>query len=188
MKQKLVGLLRRTGLLPLAEKLRFWAAIPMHAGRNQAFLAEHPGFAVPPWFLMYDAYGTINYQSYFVKGRSVAGHIGQIVSQYLGTDAPVSVCEWGCGPARIIRHLPPLLPAGSRVFGTDYNAKTIAWCASHVMGVTFRLNGLAPPLPFSTGSSTCSTPSQSSPICRRRCTSPGLPNVGGWCAPAGSFS
>jgi SAM-dependent methyltransferase len=151
MKQRLVQTLRNIGLLSLADTIRFWSVRAKYARRNRAFLREHPGTAVPPRFLMYDAYAHVNYGEYFRKGRTNAEYIARTVAHHLGNDRAVAVCEWGCGPGRIVRHLPQLLPAGSRVFGTDYNADTIAWCSANLPQVTFRLNGLGPPLPFSTG-------------------------------------
>ena len=151
MKQKLVAGLRRLRLLPLLDRLRFEAVRLRSARGNREFLARHPHFVPPPAFLIYDAYGHVNYRAYAEDGRAPAEYLAALAKSHLGSTEGLTVCEWGCGPARILRHLPPMLPPGSRVFGTDYNAKTIEWCSKHVDQVTFRLNRLAPPLPFSTG-------------------------------------
>jgi len=151
MKQRLVQILRDTKLLPLADVARFWGVRARYARSNRAFIREHPGIVLPPKFLMYDAYAHVNYRVYFQKGRLNAEYIARTATLHLGRDGPIAVCEWGCGPGRIIRHLPQLLPAGSRVFGTDYNEKTVEWCSANLPQVTFRPNGLAPPLPFSSG-------------------------------------
>jgi SAM-dependent methyltransferase len=150
MRQTAVRMLRATRLLPLAERLRYWSAGVKHLRKNRAFVRGHPEEAVAPGFLMYDAYGEINYPSYFVKGSGAATYVVELAREYLGVRSGLSVCEWGCGPGRIIRHLPTLLP-DSRIYGTDSNARTIAWCSAHLRGVTFRVNDLAPPLPFATG-------------------------------------
>ncbi len=151
MKQQLVQILRDTKLLSWADAARFWAVRAKYARSNRAFLNEHPGSVLPPKFLMYDAYAHVDYRVYFQKGRANAEYIAGTATRHLGGDRPMAVCEWGCGPGRIIRHLPRLLPAGSRVFGTDYNEQTVAWCSANLPQVTFRPNGLAPPLPFSPG-------------------------------------
>jgi len=151
MKQTLVGLLRKSRLLPLVDRARFVVVGLRSVRNNRAYLAQHPGFVAPPAFLLYDAYSHVNYRAYAEDGRGPAQYLAGVATRYLGSDCALSVCEWGCGPARILRHLPPLLPPGSRVFGTDYNERTIAWCATHVPEVAFRVNRLAPPLPFSTG-------------------------------------
>jgi SAM-dependent methyltransferase len=151
MKQRLVHILRDIGLLSWADAARFWAVRAKYARSNRAFLREHPGAVLPPKFLMYDAYAHVNYREYFQKGRVNAAYIAKTAAHHFGSDRAITVCEWGCGPGRIIRHLPQLLARGSRVFGTDYNERTVAWCSANLPQVTFRLNGLAPPLPFSTG-------------------------------------
>lgn len=151
MKQAIVRSLRRTGLLPWAEQTRSWLANVRSASDNRSFLRENPAFAPPPKFLMYDAHGHVNYRSYFNKGRKAAGAVAQLAARHFGPSSPVAVCEWGCGPARILRHLPSQLPPGSKVFGTDYNEKSIQWCAKNLPEIDFRVNGLAPPLPLKTG-------------------------------------
>jgi SAM-dependent methyltransferase len=151
MKQQLVRFLRRARLLKVADLARFWAVQARYARSNRSFLQERPDSVVPPKFLMYDAYAHVDYRVYFQKGGINARYIAGLATRYLGSERPVTVCEWGCGPARIVRHLPDLLPTGSRVFGTDYNPRTIEWCSANLPQVTFRLNGLAPPLPFEDG-------------------------------------
>jgi SAM-dependent methyltransferase len=151
MKQKLVGALRKLRLLPLVDRARFVIVWMQNRRSNRDFVTRHPGFVPPPAFLSYDAYGHVNYRAYADDGREPADYLARAAKTHLGSARALTVCEWGCGPARILRHLPPMLPPGSRVFGTDYNARTIQWCSTHVAQVTFRLNRLAPPLPFSTG-------------------------------------
>ncbi len=63
--------------------------------------------------------------------------------------------EWGCGPARIIRHLPGLLGPAWGVSGCDANRDTIRWCAAHLPGIGFDENGAAPPLPYPAGNFDC---------------------------------
>jgi len=58
--------------------------------------------------------------------------------------------DWGCGPARIIRHLPKLLPNTS-LYGTDYNAKSIAWNKANFQKISFELNNINPPTSFEDG-------------------------------------
>ena len=58
-----------------------------------------------------------------------------------------SVLDWGCGPARVIRHLPALIENGT-FYGSDYNRKSIAWCASNFKNIYFHTNDLMPGLVY----------------------------------------
>ncbi len=59
----------------------------------------------------------------------------------------VRVAEWGCGPARIIRHLTRIDRFDHvSLYGYDYNPKTIAWCRSNLEHINFHECNLNPPL------------------------------------------
>ena len=61
----------------------------------------------------------------------------------------IKICEWGCGPARIIRHLADALPEKNvQVSGSDYNLKSINWCKTNFPQINFKVNQLTPPLDF----------------------------------------
>jgi len=65
-----------------------------------------------------------------------------------GETTHAAVLEWGCGPARIIRHLPALLGPSATVHGSDYNEASIRWIREHISNVQVEVNGLEPPLPY----------------------------------------
>ena len=54
--------------------------------------------------------------------------------------------EFGCGSARLIRHIRPL--TGIRIVGSDLSAASTAWCQENLPGIEFYQNGLEPPLTF----------------------------------------
>lgn len=113
--------------------------------RNRAFVKANPGFALPPPYMLYESY-RLNYRAYYEDGLTTAKELVDLLQPFVDL-TKASLLEWGCGPARVVRHLPGLLP-GAAIFGTDYNPRTIAWCNANVEGVTFSNNGLQPPLPF----------------------------------------
>ncbi|MFC1538660.1 class I SAM-dependent methyltransferase [Candidatus Latescibacterota bacterium] len=59
------------------------------------------------------------------------------------------ICEWGCGPVRLLRHFRyHLKDYNIDLYGADYNKKTIEWCKRNFNDITFIENELHPPLDF----------------------------------------
>jgi len=146
--------LRQAGLLQAADWLHYlWVRI-RNASANRAFLRQHPGFRTPPPHLAYDAHGSVDWHVYLDSGEKVAQKIGRLLVAHL--DRLVSAyLEWGCGPGGVIRHIPKMLGENVKVFGTDYNAETIAWCRETFQGITFVHNDIAPPLTFASSTFDC---------------------------------
>ena len=149
MRVRAQDLLRRTGTLGLAERVRFRAKVRATRANNEVFQRHNPGFAVPPESLAFDAYSAPDWAFYHESGLGTAGFLAGLAHEYCRpTGAWLNVYEWGCGPGRVIRHMPSTLGADARIFGSDYNADTISWCSRHLPGITFATNGLQPPLPY----------------------------------------
>jgi len=150
MKQQFIKTLRRLRLLPLAERVRLSLLIMQNYRSNRIFAKSISGFSFPPYDVAYDAYGSIDYETYYMNGRKAATFIYDILSEEL-PQKHIKICEWGCGPGRIIRHLPSIDSTKRlEVYGTDYNQKTIRWCKENIKvgDIEFSPNKLAPPLPF----------------------------------------
>lgn len=146
--QKLQRVLRDLGLLAPVDKLKYLVSIIKHSKPNRAFIAENPDFKLPPKALAYDAYSAPDWNFYKSSGEKTAKFMASIAKKY-GDDGEVKrLVEWGCGPARVLRHIPASFNEGLEVYGTDYNPATIEWCSSNIPGINFFLNGLKPPLPF----------------------------------------
>lgn len=141
-------LLRKTRLLSLANYLLFIKSVINSRKPNKDFIAEHKDFTVPPASLAFDAYGDLSNKAYFDSGVAQAKIITGIINEHVKGD-DIKVYEWGCGPARILRHIKPYLQSKSAgIYGTDYNRKSIEWCQGNLKGMTFALNELGPPLKF----------------------------------------
>jgi SAM-dependent methyltransferase len=150
-RQRITGLLRKARLLTLADRAMLCVELFRRRRLNRRFLTEHPGFAVPPAALAYDAYNHVNWQEYHDSGILHARLIADLIREHLAAD-PLRICEWGCGPGRVIRHLRGALADRTvELFGADYNPASVAWCQTHLTGAEFRHNGLDPPLPFGAG-------------------------------------
>lgn len=146
LKKQILSIIRGSGLSRVADDLRFVALRFKNLKRNRAFNQQYPGVPLPPAYMVYESF-QIDYRKYFEGGQEDAAWIASLAKPFL-QNRPLSILDWGCGPARIIRHLPALLGEQHQYFGTDYNAATIAWCKSNILQVTFSENTLAPPLPF----------------------------------------
>ncbi len=150
-KERIVSALRATHLLSAYNHLKYFWVTATHAASNRAFRDEHPDFPAPPLPLAYDAYGHVSLSEYRKSGLRHAAFIADLLRRHEPGWNPLRVLEWGCGPARVIRHLPALLPPGSEFFGTDYNPETIAWCRAAIPTMRFEENKLQPPLTFGPG-------------------------------------
>lgn len=142
----LSNLLRRFRLIYTADYLRFCIAKVRNSSRNRDFIRNNPGVNLPPDYLMYESF-RLDYNLYYNDGKESAAWILNLLGRHMSMDK-ISILDWGCGPGRIVRHLPGLLGAGSSVYGTDYNKNTIDWCRSALPGIEFNHNSGSPPLPY----------------------------------------
>jgi len=138
-------LIRKLGLMHWLDQLYFHMNRLRYRRRNRRFIAQHPDITLPPEYMLYEAY-RMDYEAYYQDGMETARWIKEQAAPFLPS-ASLHILEWGCGPARIIRHLPSVFP-GAIITGTDYNRQTIDWCRASINGVQFTVNGLLPPLPF----------------------------------------
>jgi SAM-dependent methyltransferase len=146
---KIQAILRKIGFLPLAEQIRYMYKVWSLQRANNDFIKENQDFALPTAFLAFDAYSAPDWSFYKKSGEGTASFlVNDIISKYLDTQLTLSVYEWGCGPARVIRHLPANLNNKASVFGSDYNKETIEWCTKSINNVSFSWNSLNPPLSY----------------------------------------
>jgi len=148
--QPIQHLLRQTHLLNLVEYFRYAYSVLKLSKRNRAFIKVHPEFKLPPKYLAYDAYSAPDWGYYHASGIKTAEEIADLIKKYNLRLDSLKVLEWGCGPARVIRHLPDKLGPKAQVFGSDYNKNSIQWARQNIEGgsLQFFINELDPPLPF----------------------------------------
>ncbi len=145
-RKKLLSLIRQSGLSRIVDYFRFLIIRIRNYGRNARFRRYHPGVALPPPYTVYESF-QMDYAKYYHGGKEDAEWIFTLVKPWI-PESSLYILDWGCGPARIIRHLPELTGHGNEYYGTDYNRETIKWCSAHIPDVSFVANELTPPLPF----------------------------------------
>lgn len=149
MKYQLISFIRAIGLLKAADHVKFWYNCLRNWPRNRAFKRENPGFGIPPAELSFDALNHADWTTYKESGEELARTFTRIIKREL-PQKQLDILEWGCGPGRILRHMPvDLGDVKTRLTGSDYNPRSIAWCRENLSGIEFIQNELLPPLPFS---------------------------------------
>jgi SAM-dependent methyltransferase len=142
------NLLRKLGLLRVTDAIRFYFHKLRRQRMNKRFKQQHEQLVFPPSYFLYETY-QLDYDLYYNDGLVTAGEIIDTIKKYKSEIKPgFAMLDWGCGPGRITRHLPNLLPTSSAVFGTDYNKEYIEWCKKNIPGINWNHNNLHPPLHY----------------------------------------
>lgn len=107
--------------------------------------------AMPPAEQLKAVSGSDSQENFLNAGANSAEEILRIQRE-AGLDPFVSgrVLDFGCGCARVLRHLLPL-SCRSELWGCDIDEKAIAHCRSTIGSARFVANQAAPALPFSAG-------------------------------------
>ncbi len=147
MKRTIKLILARLRLLDIAQKLLIVKRLKSSKDDNDLFLKENPEFVPPPAWLLYDANDNNSYRSYYQSGKEHGQIVAELIKKYYGGNVE-NLLEWGSGQARVLRHFPHLLP-GSRLYGTDYNQKSINWCKAQFKNINFTSCDLLPPTSYS---------------------------------------
>lgn len=137
---------RSLGLILLTDQVKFFYQRLKFYSRNKAFKKEQPTVALPPAYMLFEAF-QFNYRAYYEGGLRSAKGLVERISKHQNLEGK-RILDWGCGPARIVRHMPDILGAGCEIHGTDYNPATVAWCKAHIPGVKFAENAVDPPTSY----------------------------------------
>lgn len=147
-KNNLSAILRKSGLLYAADYLKYLAQRIQFYRSNKIFKKMHAGFALPPDYFLYETF-LLHYADYYSQGKWNATELVKLIQPLIDLSNPGKrILDWGCGPARVLRFFPELLPAKHLLFGTDYNRDYIDWCRKNLPGISFSTNELSPPLQF----------------------------------------
>lgn len=146
-KGQISNLLRSLRLLYLLDWIRYYIQRFQNRTINKTFRKNNPNVTLPPDYLIYESF-QINYQKYYTEGKETARWLVSHFSKYIEL-RDKKILDWGCGPGRVIRHLPAVIGNGCEYFGTDYNAKSIEWCAANLPAIQFNTNTIEAALPYS---------------------------------------
>jgi ubiquinone/menaquinone biosynthesis C-methylase UbiE len=150
MRKLISNLLRQLGILFYTDKIRFYFHFIKKLNERKRFSSKNPQVKLPPSYLIYESYN-LDYFKYYFDGRDSAVWLLDNLKKHIELKR-INILDWGCGPARIVRHLPELLDNTCSIYGTDYNSKSIAWNRESITGVNFNLNNINPPLPYADNS------------------------------------
>lgn len=139
----LVQTCRAAGLMHWLDWLKFAQQKCKNQRANAQFKKQHPGVTLPPDYMLFEAF-QLDYRKYYEGGEKTARWVLEHLAKHAPTEGK-TILDWGCGPARVVRHLPKLLGPAAHIYATDYNPRTVAWCQKYINGVTFDLNHISPP-------------------------------------------
>lgn len=145
-KSDISAMLRKAGLLSLSDVAVFYIQKLKNRAANERFRKEHPDVALPPDYLMYESF-QLNYHKYFVESIESAKWIADLFAKHTLLQNK-KVLDWGCGPGRVIRHMPAVFGHNCEFYGTDYNKDSIEWCRKNLPGIVFNHNSLEAKLPY----------------------------------------
>jgi SAM-dependent methyltransferase len=137
---------REAGLMHLIDRMRFLFNQLRYYRKNKNFIRSNPDLKLPPPYLIYESF-TLDYQSYYKDGLENAQWLKTVLSEYINFSNN-NILDWGCGPARVVRHLPFVITENCKIYATDYNLQTIKWCRNNIEKVSFSHNKVEPPLSF----------------------------------------
>ena len=149
--QRVQQLLRRAGLMELVERFRYGVSVLQTRRDNAAFRREDPAAlcsrpSISPSTPTPPRRGGTTRRA--AKRRPLPR--GDDLAPP-GPGCSPEAAPWGCGPGRVIRHLPALLGPSVLVWGSDFNPETVERRRRSLAGVSALPDSPHPPLPFEAG-------------------------------------
>jgi SAM-dependent methyltransferase len=152
LRRTLLRVLRATHLIQFADYFIARRAARASAQANADYRAAHPQRAFPDPALIFEVAGHAVIESFDSSGEAHARELTAILGDANLGDAP-AILDWGCGPARVLAHLPAALNTpGALFFGCDPNRGALAHARAAFPDIAFTVSPDLPPLPYSTNS------------------------------------
>ncbi len=140
------SIIRKIGLIKFADKIRYYILLISTYKQRHDFKRKNSNIILPPPYFLYETFN-LNYFSFYDKSIETAEWLIGYLKKYKKLEN-VNILDWGCGPDRVIRHLPSYIQKPCKYYGTDYNKKYIKWCSKNLANINFSLNKLQPPLEY----------------------------------------
>lgn len=145
---RLLQVLRALGLSHFLDRLRYYYAKGQNAKSNRTFQQANPDFQLPPDYLMYESF-RLDYAAYQRTGQEAARWIYDHFAHHEPNLVGKTILDWGCGPGRVLRHLPEVFGPEGQYLGADPNPASIKWCNTHLDFIDASLiNGQQAHLPY----------------------------------------
>lgn len=145
-KGQISSILRKLHLIYMADWAHFYVERYKNQKNNSVFKKNNPDVKLPPDYLIYESF-QIDYTKYYTESINTAKWVADYFSKYLDLKEK-KILDWGCGPGRVIRHLPDVVGNKCQYYGTDYNKQSIDWCSKNLPGISFNCNTLEAKLPY----------------------------------------
>jgi len=145
-KGQISNALRRLRLIYFTDKVVYYLQKFKNRKINREFKLKYPEVKLPPDYLIYESF-QLNYPKYFTDSIGTAKWLADHFKKHIELKNK-RILDWGCGPGRIIRHLPDVIGNDCEFYGTDYNIKSIEWCTVNLPGINFNRNDLKAKLPY----------------------------------------
>jgi ubiquinone/menaquinone biosynthesis C-methylase UbiE len=120
----------------------FWYSRVVNYIPNLIFRRKNPSFVLPPDYFLHETF-QLKYDLYKRDGEHSAAELIEWATKY--KPDIVNILDWGCGVARITRHLSGNFNSNVNVTGIDINAQMVEWNKSNIPGVEFREIQYCPP-------------------------------------------
>jgi SAM-dependent methyltransferase len=145
-KGQISNLLRSLGLMRLTDHVGFYLQKFKNRHINKDFKLRNPTVKLPPDYLLYESF-QLHYEKYYQGGFDTARWLIKHLEKHISLNNK-RILDWGCGPGRLIRHLPQLTGNKCEYFGTDTNQRSIEWCAQNLENIQFNKNPINAQLPY----------------------------------------
>lgn len=141
------NILRKAKLIYALDYARYHIRRYKNRKINRVFKSENPDISLPPDYLIYESF-QLNYQKFYTDSIETAMWLTNHLQRHIDLKNK-RILDWGCGPGRIVRHLPKVVGNGCQFYGTDQNKESIDWCSNNIKGISFHNNSLDARLPYS---------------------------------------